>query len=96
LHLIAGPNGAGKTTFYEEILGPATWLPFINADMIARERWPEDPVTHAYEAAAEAAALRQAAIEEGRSFRPVARYLAGRMVGSADWPPWTPPELKEQ
>lgn len=68
LHLLAGPNGAGKTTFYEEILRPATRLPFINADLIARQRWPENESVHAYEAAAEAAELRRAAIEDRRSF----------------------------
>ncbi len=68
LHLVVGPNGAGKTTFYEEILRPATGLPFINADVIARDRWPEDASAHAYEAAGIAAEQRQARIEEGRSF----------------------------
>jgi len=68
LHLMAGPNGAGKTTFYEQILYPATRLPFINADLIALELWPEDPDSHAYEAAAKAAARRQAEIDARRSF----------------------------
>ncbi len=68
LHLIVGPNGAGKTTFYDEILGPATRLPFINADLIAQQRWPNDTGARAYEAAREAAALRQSAIEDRRSF----------------------------
>jgi predicted ABC-type ATPase len=68
LHLVAGPNGAGKTTYYERILGPATGLPFINADLIARSRWPEDPTSHAYEAAELATRERTAAIEARRSF----------------------------
>ncbi len=68
LHLIVGPNGAGKSTFYDEILQPATHLPFINADLIAQERWPEDPMRHSYDAAREAARLRQSAILKGRSF----------------------------
>lgn len=67
LHLVAGPNGAGKTTFYEEILA-STHLPFINADRIARERWPDDAEARAYEAAAVAAEERRKAISEGRSF----------------------------
>ena len=33
---IAGPNGAGKTTFYHAHLRRAG-LPFINADVLARE-----------------------------------------------------------
>lgn len=184
LHLIVGPNGAGKTTFYEEILRPATGLPFINADLIARQRWPSDESAHAYEAAREAAELRRSAIEDRRSFvtetvfshpskldllrtagvagyrrylyvilipeelavqrvgvrveigghdvpedkirsrfrrlwqlvrqaialadeaevrdnsraktafRLVARYHGGALIGSAEWPPWTPPELR--
>ena len=64
LYLLAGPNGAGKTTFYERVLA-ATGLDFVNADRIAALRWPGDEVAHAYEAAAEAAAVRE-------------RYLAGR------------------
>ncbi len=68
LHLVVGPNGAGKSTFYDEVLRPATHLPFINADLIARERWPEDPMRHAYDAAQEAAGLRRSAIRKRRSF----------------------------
>ncbi len=68
LHLVAGPNGAGKTTFYERVLGPATRLPFVNADQIARERWPADPARHAYDAAKLAAARRHELILERHSF----------------------------
>ena len=68
LHLIVGPNGAGKTTFYERVLYRATRLPFINADVIAQERWPSDPGAHAYQAAEQAALLRQEAIESRSSF----------------------------
>jgi len=68
LHLIVGPNGAGKTTFYEKVLLRATRLPFINADIIAQERWPSDPGAHAYEAAEQAAILRQEAIASRSSF----------------------------
>ena len=68
LHLVVGPNGAGKTTFYEEILRPATGLAFINADIIARERWPDETSVHAYEAAKLAAEQRRSAIENQRSF----------------------------
>ena len=68
LQLVVGPNGAGKTTFYERILGPAAGLPFINADRLAAERWPDDPGRHAYEAAAEADAMRRSEIAARRSF----------------------------
>lgn len=68
LHLLAGPNGAGKTTYHERVLAPVTHLPFINADRIARERWPGEETERAYEAAALAEAERRAALAERRSF----------------------------
>lgn len=68
LHVLAGPNGSGKSTFVMEILGPATGLPFINADVIAAERWPGDEERHAYEASRAAAAARAAALESRASF----------------------------
>ena len=67
LYLLAGPNGAGKTTFYEQVL-TATGLDFINADRIAALRWPGDEVARAYEAAAEAAAVRERYLADRRSF----------------------------
>ena len=68
LHLLAGPNGAGKSSYVRDVLTPATHLPFINADEIAAERWPEAQAEHAYEAARIAAAQRRARIAEGASF----------------------------
>ena len=68
LHLIVGPDGAGKTTLHEQVIGPATGLPFINADRIARRRWPGEEVERSYDAARLAAGLRDEAIREGRSF----------------------------
>lgn len=68
-HLVAGPNGSGKTTFVTEYL--ARELPdyaYVNADEIARARWPEDPAEHAYEAAQVAEDTRAALIAAGRSF----------------------------
>ncbi len=50
LHVVAGPNGAGKTTFFERILAPIP-LEFVNADVIAAQNWPGDPLKHAYTAA---------------------------------------------
>jgi predicted ABC-type ATPase len=67
LFMLAGPNGAGKTTFYERVLAP-TGLDFINADRIASLRWSGAELTHAYEAAAEAAALRDRYLTDRRSF----------------------------
>ena len=69
LDLVAGPNGAGKSTFVELTLAPL--LPgslFVNADEIAKQRWPQNPSAHAYQAALIAARTRQRLIELGRSF----------------------------
>lgn len=69
LDLVAGPNGAGKSTFVKEILAPqrpAALL--VNADLIAAERWPDDPQSHAYDAARVAEATRSALINDGKEF----------------------------
>jgi predicted ABC-type ATPase len=69
LDLVVGPNGAGKSTFVELTLAPL--LPgsvFVNADEIAKQRWPDDPASHAYEAARIAAATRAALIERKMPF----------------------------
>lgn len=57
--MVAGPNGAGKTTFVAHVLAAITPSSvFVNADDIAKDRWPDDPSAHAYEAAAAAADIR--------------------------------------
>ena len=69
LHLVVGPNGSGKTTFFEEFL--ALELPgyvYVNADEIAKARWPADSDAHSYEAAQLAAETRAHLIAGGRSF----------------------------
>lgn len=69
LDLVVGPNGAGKSTFIALTLAPL--LPgslVVNADEIARQRWPEDPASHSYDAARIAADTRVKLIELGRSF----------------------------
>jgi predicted ABC-type ATPase len=69
LDLVVGPNGAGKSTFVEFTLAPL--LPgsvFVNADEIAKQRWPEDPAEHAYDAALIAADTRAKLIELSRPF----------------------------
>ena len=69
LDLVVGPNGAGKSTFIALTLAPE--LPgavIVNADQIARRRWPDDSESHSYEAARIAAATRSELIERGRSF----------------------------
>ena len=59
LDLVVGPNGAGKSTFVELLLAPA-WpaAAIVNADVIAAERWPQDPQGHSYDAARVAAETR--------------------------------------
>ncbi|MGE2732514.1 zeta toxin family protein [Mycolicibacterium vaccae] len=69
LDLVVGSNGAGKSTFIELTLAPL--LPrsmYVNADEIAKLRWPDDPVGHSYDAARIAADTRTRLIELGESF----------------------------
>lgn len=68
LYLLAGPNGSGKSTYVSRVLQPVTHLPFVNADVIAAERWPDAQSEHAYEASRAAADERVRFMEEGRSF----------------------------
>jgi len=69
LDLVVGPNGAGKSTFVAFTLAPLLPLsPFVNADEIARQRWPDDAEAHSYDAARVAAATRSSLITSGRSF----------------------------
>ena len=63
LDLVVGPNGAGKSTFVELVLAPLRpGVTFVNADVIAAARWPDDPSGHAYDAARVAADTRGALI----------------------------------
>lgn len=69
LDLVIGPNGAGKSTFVEQVLHRQ--VPnsvFVNADLIAKDRWPGDPERHAYEAAAIADQTRKLLIARNRQF----------------------------
>jgi predicted ABC-type ATPase len=69
LDVVAGPNGAGKSTFVATVL--AALLPgsvFVNADEIAKQRWPDDPAGHAYDAARVAADTRAKLIATRRPF----------------------------
>ncbi|WP_244301061.1 AAA family ATPase [Leucobacter insecticola] len=68
IHILAGPNGSGKSTFVDRVLRPATNLPFVNADVIAAERWPDAQATHAYEASRAAAEERTQLLLTKRSF----------------------------
>lgn len=69
LDLVVGPNGAGKSTFVRFVLAPnRPGTVFVNADIIARERWPNDPEGHSYEAGQAAQAARAALIGAGTEF----------------------------
>ena len=67
LWLLAGGNGAGKSTFYRTRLAPFG-IPFVNADLIARELFPESPEAHSYEAAQIVEEIRNNLLMEGRNF----------------------------
>jgi len=67
LWLVAGGNGAGKSTFYKTRLEPLG-LPFINADILAKQLYPDQPEAHSYEAAKIAEQMRFQLIQEGRTF----------------------------
>lgn len=68
LPLLVGPNGAGKSTYVRELLAQVTHLPFINADAIAAERWPDAQAEHAYEAAQIAEVQRRERMAARESF----------------------------
>jgi len=68
LHVLGGPNGSGKSTLWKYVLEPELHLEFVNADEIAEEHWPDDPGSHAYEAAEMAAARREELVAARRSF----------------------------
>jgi predicted ABC-type ATPase len=69
LDVIAGPNGAGKTTLYERVIAPdRPGLPFVNADRIARDRFPGRELEQAYEAARIADAARAALLDARLDF----------------------------
>ena len=69
LDLVVGPNGAGKSTFVEFVLASARpGTVFVNADVIAAERWPDDPLAHGHAAAYAAALARDALVAAGEPF----------------------------
>ena len=67
LWVLAGGNGAGKSTFYRTQLAPLG-LPFVNADILAKELYPQSPEEHSYDAAKLATEIRFQLLHEGRSF----------------------------
>lgn len=89
---MAGPNGAGKTLFAGRFAAESH-LEFVNADLIAAERWPGEEESHGYEAASLANYLLTVLIREGSEglvevwgeaggADPVGRVLGGRAAVS--------------
>lgn len=67
LWLLAGGSGVGKSTFYKTRLEPLG-LPFVNADVLAKQLYPDQPEQYSYEAAKIAESMRMQLLLEGRSF----------------------------
>lgn len=67
LWILVGGNGAGKSTFYRLYLQPRG-MPFVNADLIAKQLFPDDPEGHSYDAARLAEMERIRLLEQGQSF----------------------------
>ena len=67
LWVLTGGNGAGKSTFYRTRLAPLG-MPFINADMIAKELFPDSPEAHSYLAAQIAEEKRNELLLAGHTF----------------------------
>lgn len=68
LHLLAGSNGSGKSSYVEDVLEPATYLEFVNADVLAKRHWPDAQAEHAYDASRLAAERRAELMSNRASF----------------------------
>jgi predicted ABC-type ATPase len=71
LDLVVGPNGSGKSTFVRLTLAAQRpGVPFVNADILAAQRWPEpdEAMRRAAEAAEMARAAREQLLAERREF----------------------------
>ncbi len=67
LDLVVGCNGAGKSTLIAKHLQPILFgSAFVNADEIAKKRWPDAAEEHSYDAARIAERTRDALIAAGR------------------------------
>lgn len=69
LDLVVGCNGAGKSTLVDHVLAPR--LPqsvSVNADDIARRRWPQEAERRSYDAAKVAGRTRAALLSAGKPF----------------------------
>ena len=67
LVVLAGPNGAGKSSFYQRYLA-SSGLPFLNADVIAKEQFGDAAAEKAREAARLADQARAEFIGAKKSF----------------------------
>ncbi|MDH5181994.1 MAG: dephospho-CoA kinase [Gammaproteobacteria bacterium] len=65
--VLTGGNGAGKSTFYQRFLAPGG-LPFINADILARNMDAKNAEALSYDAALMAGRLRSELLARGVSF----------------------------
>ena len=70
LDLVVGPNGAGTSTFVATVLRPALppGTPFVNADEIAKVRFPGEELERSREAAVIAEATRAALLDKRLPF----------------------------
>lgn len=64
---MAGGNGAGKSSFYRTFLQPAG-IPFVNADLIARQIYEQKAEENSYAAAKIAEEQRERFLLKGQSF----------------------------
>ena len=67
LWLLTGGNGVGKSTFYNTRLQPLH-IPFVNADILAKQLYPDSPESHSYDAAIIASHMRNDLLQQGRTF----------------------------
>lgn len=65
--MLVGGNGAGKSTFYRKLLEPRG-IPFVNADVLAKQVFPQDPEGNSYQAARLAEQMRDQLLLEGANF----------------------------
>jgi predicted ABC-type ATPase len=71
LDLVVGPNGAGKSTFVRFTLASQRpGVPFVNADILAAQRWqdPAEAMRRATEASELARAVREQLLADRREF----------------------------
>ncbi|MFV1985131.1 MAG: zeta toxin family protein [Thiohalomonadales bacterium] len=67
LWILAGANGAGKTTFYQQFL-KQTGMPFVNADLLAKQLDSEHPEKVSYDAAILISRLRTELLKNEKTF----------------------------